>query len=175
MLFNGYSVEVDALNRNKLARVDGVKALWPVEVIQMPPVEVTRGGAAPDLATAIAMTGADTAQNALGYTGAGVKVAVMDTGIDYDHPDLGGCFGPGCRVAYGYDFVGDAFNADPTAASYNPVAVPDDDPDDCGGHGSHVAGIVGANGTVTGVAPNVTFGAYRVFGCEGSTTADIMI
>ena len=52
----------------------------------------------------------------------------MDTGIDYDHPDLGGCFGPGCRVAYGYDFVGDAYNADPASATYNPVPVPDRDP-----------------------------------------------
>lgn len=79
----------------------------------------------------------------------------------------------------GWDFVGDAFNADSTSATYNPVPVPDADPDDCNGHGSHVAGIVGASaaspGGVTGVAPGVTFGAYRVFGCEGSTTADIMI
>jgi hypothetical protein len=52
------------------------------------------------------------------------------------HPDLGGCFGPGCRVATGWDFVGDAFNADPTSPSYNPVPVPDPDPDDCNGHGT---------------------------------------
>jgi hypothetical protein len=38
-----------------------------------------------------------------------------------------------------------------------------------------VAGIVGASGTVTGVAPGVTFGAYRVFGCNGSTSSDIII
>ncbi len=38
-----------------------------------------------------------------------------------------------------------------------------------------MAGIVGANGRIDGVAPGVTFGAYRVFGCEGDTTSDIMI
>ncbi len=113
------------------------------------------------------MTGADIAQSELGYTGAGVKVAVMDTGVDYQHPDLGGCFGPGCRVAFGWDFVGDTFNADPSSTAYNPVPAPDNDPDDCNGHGTHVAGIIGANGTVTGVAPDVTFGAYRVFGWVG--------
>ena len=38
-----------------------------------------------------------------------------------------------------------------------------------------MSGIIGANGGVKGVAPGVTFRAYRVFGCEGSTTADIML
>jgi subtilisin family serine protease len=129
----------------------------------------------PELYTALAMTGADAAQSELGYTGKGIKVAVMDTGIDYDHPDLGGCFGAGCRVTKGWDFVGDAYNADDTSPAYNPVPSPDPYPDDCNGHGTHVAGIIGANGTVTGVAPDVTFGAYRVFGCEGSTTDAIML
>ncbi|MEX1994596.1 MAG: S8 family serine peptidase [Steroidobacteraceae bacterium] len=173
-LFNGYSVQIDSVNRTKLARVDGVKALWPVEIIQAPEFNPTYGEA-PDLAHAIALTGANIAQ-ASGYTGAGVKVAVMDTGIDYDHADFGGdgvqrtnsAVFPTARVIAGWDFVGDAFNFDQTP-------IPDPYPDDCGGHGSHVAGIVGANGVVTGVAPDVTFGAYRVFGCTGSTTADIMI
>jgi subtilisin family serine protease len=155
-----------------LNRIAGVKAIYPVVTVSLPETSPVNE---PDLSTALAMTGADIAQSELGYTGAGIRVAVMDTGIDYDHPDLGGCFGPGCRVVTGWDFVGDAFNADPTSASYNPVAVPDADPDDCNGHGTHVSGIVGANGTVVGVAPGVTFGAYRVFGCGGSTTADIMI
>jgi subtilisin family serine protease len=163
-----------------LARLPGVRAIWPVMKISMP---VTEQPINPDLYTALAMTGADIAQSELGYTGAGVKVAIMDTGIDVDHLDLGGdgvarndsLLFPTARVAYGYDFVGDAFNADDTSPSYNPVPVPDENPDDCNGHGTHVAGIVGANGTVKGVAPDVTFGAYRVFGCEGSTTSDIMI
>jgi subtilisin family serine protease len=134
----------------------------------------------PDLATALAMSGADIARTRWALPARVFAVAIMDTGIDYNHPDLGGCFGPGCRVATGWDFVGNAFNADPASASYNPVAVPDPDPDDCAGHGTHVAGIVGASGNpatggARGVAPGVTFGAYRVFGCEGSTTADVMM
>lgn len=43
--------------------------------------------------------------------GSGVKVGIIDTGIDYTHPGLGGCFGEGCRVAVGYDFVDE--DADP--------------------------------------------------------------
>lgn len=171
-LFNGFSIQVAPAQLAKLWRIPGVKAIYPVETIKIPE---TAAAEDPELSTALAMTGADVAQSELGYTGAGVKVAVMDTGIDYHHPDLGGCFGPGCRVAAGWDFVGDAFNADPSSPFYNPVPSPDPDPDDCNGHGTHVAGIVGANGVVKGVAPAVTFGAYRVFGCQGSTTADIMI
>ena len=184
VLFNGLSVEVDLRDRAKLAELPGVKAIYPVELIQAPQPERTGGGAAPDLATALSMTGADRAQSQLGFTGAGIKVAVMDTGIDVNHPDFGGngvaeldsnAFYGHPRIKYGYDFVGNAFNADPTSPSYNPTPSPDDNPDDCGGHGTHVAGIVGANGAVKGVAPGVTLGAYRVFGCAGSTTADIMI
>ena len=166
-LWNGLSIEIDPADLSKLNRIPGVAAIYPVNTISAPePI----AGATPELFTALAMTGADIAQNTLGYTGDGVKVAVIDTGIDYDHPDLGGCFGPNCRVAYGYDLVGDAY----TGPS-GPDPVPDADPDDCQGHGTHVSGIVGANGIVTGVAPDVTFGAYRVFGCTGSTSADIMI
>lgn len=62
--------------------------------------------------------------------------------------------------------MGDAFNA----ADPNNIPVPQPGPgsrpggDDCNGHGTHVAGITGANGTIRGVAPEVTLGAYRVFG-----------
>jgi minor extracellular serine protease Vpr len=131
----------------------------------------------PDLLTALGMTGADVAQNTLHLTGAGVKVAIMDTGIDYLHPDLGGCFGRGCRVAVGTDLVGDNYDANFNDAAHQPI--PDNDPMDCAGHGTHVTGIVGARAAsatgVTGVAPGVTFGAYRVFGCTGSTSDEVMI
>ena len=179
-LFNGLSVAVSAGERAKLSRVAGVKALHQIEIIAAPTPEQAAGSAA-DLATALSLSRADIAQNSLGLTGAGVKVGIIDTGIDIDHPAFGGTGTPGstafptARVAKGWDFVGDAFDI----ASSNPAAwvpVPDANPDDCGGHGTHVAGIVGGNGGgIKGVAPGVTLGAYRVFGCTGSTSADIIL
>ncbi|HEX5685484.1 MAG TPA: S8 family serine peptidase [Ideonella sp.] len=180
VLFNGVSITAGPAERAKIARLPGVKAMYPVEVIHAPKPIRAEGDVQPQLDTALSMTGADVLQG-MGISGTGIKVGIIDTGVDIDHAALGGGGVPGgnsfptTRVAYGYDFVGDAFNADPNSPGYNPVPVPDENPDDCGGHGTHVAGIVGASGALTGVAPNVTFGAYRVFGCAGSTTADVMI
>jgi minor extracellular serine protease Vpr len=173
-VWKGVSVEASQDAASLLGKIDGVVAVYPVLVVPRPETQPS----APELATALAMTGADVAQNELGLTGTGIKVAVMDTGIDYHHPDLGGGFGAGRRVVAGYDFVGDAFDAGGSGGALIPH--PDNDPDDCNGHGTHVAGIIGANGNpptggARGVAPGVTFGAYRVFGCDGSTDSDIML
>jgi minor extracellular serine protease Vpr len=172
-LWNGMSIEASAASLSKIEKFASVKAVYPVGIHRVPE---TRQGVSPDLATALAQTGADVAQNTLGLTGKGVKVAVMDSGVDYHHPDLGGGFGKGKRVFTGFDFVGENYVGDNTP-------VPDKDPDDCkrpeggnaAGHGTHVAGIIGANGGVKGVAPGIRYGAYRVFGCQGFTTDDIMI
>ncbi|HEX7137586.1 MAG TPA: S8 family serine peptidase, partial [Vicinamibacterales bacterium] len=169
-LWNGLTVRANGRNADRLRGVPGVAAVYPVTKVRITQEEGQPGNVI-DLITAIKMTGVDIAQNELGLTGRGVRVAIIDTGIDYNHPDLGGCFGPGCRVEKGFDLVGDAFNADDDV----PIIAPDPDPDDCAGHGTHVAGIVGARGGITGVAPEVKFHAYRVFGCEGTTTSDIML
>ncbi len=164
-LWNGISISLNEKDVNKLYTLASVNAIYPVVEVQLP--EVFPGNET-EMANAIQMTGADIAHSELGLTGAGVKIAIMDTGIDYDHPDLGGCFGIGCKVFTGYDFVGDDYD-------YGLTPVPDDDPDDCNGHGTHVSGIAAADGTVVGVAPGASLGAYRVFGCEGSTDSDIML
>lgn len=185
-LWNGLSIHVNHRDASALAGLAGVKAIHPVV-----PIALDGGGSksvwnkphgarssAPELFTSIGMMGADVAQSTLGLTGAGVRVGVIDSGIDIHHPDLGGsgaggggCFGPGCRVAFGADLVGDDYDSGTSGS----LPVPDAIPDDCLGHGTHVAGIVGANGAMKGVAPNVVFGAYRVFGCNGTTDADIML
>jgi minor extracellular serine protease Vpr len=173
-LWNGLTVRASSGDLLKMRGLPGVVGVYPVMQIKREQTEA-RPGPAPDLITALKMTGADIAQSELGLSGWGVTVAVIDGGIDYDHPDLGGCFGPGCRVNKGFDLVGDAFNLDFTSPSYNPTPVPDPFPDDCDGHGTHVSGIIGANGTIKGVAPGVRFHAYRVFGCEGTTSEDIVL
>lgn len=182
-LWNGLSLRVDPRSAARLATLPGVKAIYPVVPIVLDKADPGAASlqkapgslGSADLEGALAMTGVDVAQSGLGLTGAGVRVGVIDSGIDIHHPDLGGspagCFGSGCRVAFGHDFVGDDFDAGTTGKT----PVPDAIPDDCGGHGTHVAGIIGGSGALKGVAPGVTFGAYRVFGCAGSTSADLMI
>ena len=173
-LWNGFSVELKNGDLANVKRLPGVKAIYPVVDIEAPQRANPEAETGTDMFTAVTQTGVDIARSQLGLTGKGIKVGVIDTGIDYHHPDLGGGFGAGYKVAYGYDFVGDAYDA---GAGTSPA--PDPDPDDCNGHGTHVAGIVGAMaagaGGVTGVAPEVTLGAYRVFGCEGSSSADVII
>lgn len=91
-----------------------------------------------------------------------VKVAVIDTGIDYTHPDLGGGFGSGFRVIGGYDW-------------YNDDGGTDSDPMDGYSHGTHCAGIIGATGNnnigITGMNWQVSLLAEKVLDSHGSGTA----
>lgn len=101
-----------------------------------------------------------------GYTGKGIKIGIIDTGVDYRHPALGGCFGEGCVISYGADLVGPNFD-------WDHPAVEDDDPMEDGnclgsyGHGTHVAGVVAAQPNeygFIGAAPGATIGFYKICG-----------
>ena len=82
----------------------------------------------------------------LDYTGKGQTICVIDGGINWSHPDLGGCLGSsGCKVVGGHDFYSN-----------------DADPMDSYGHGTHVAGIAAANGTIKGIAPEANLMAVKV-------------
>ena len=87
-------------------------------------------------------------------TGEGTRVAIVDTGIDLNHPDLGNV----------NEDLGRAFVVDDD--------VPEIGPDDSGTHGTHVAGTVGATGEagIVGTAPDTELIPIRVFPADGGAT-----
>ncbi|KAK2733009.1 subtilisin-like serine protease pr1c [Colletotrichum kahawae] len=166
-----------------------VKSIWPVRTIAIPTAKPSYVGKnktatlqrsaeaakrqteGPDAYTPHVMTQVDKLR-AEGYTGKGIRIGIVDSGVDYTHPALGGCFGEGCLVSYGWDLTGDNY--------FPPNSPePDADPyDGCVGHGTHVAGIIAAQDNelgFTGAAPDVTIGAYRAWGCNSLTTNDILL
>ncbi|KAL2161782.1 hypothetical protein VTH06DRAFT_7566 [Thermothelomyces fergusii] len=188
-LFKGASIQFkDTETADQLAaqvaEMPKVKAVYPVRRYPVPNHVVhSTGNATAEVLAKRQAAGKDTFSTHLmtqvnkfrdaGITGKGIKIAVIDTGIDYLHEALGGCFGPDCLVSYGTDLVGDDFNGSNTP-------VPDPDPmDNCQGHGTHVAGIIAAQTNnpfgIVGAATDVTLGAYRVFGCTGDTPNDVLI
>lgn len=171
-VFTGISVETTDNNLESLeALAEAVKA-WPMRLVDIPSPERGRTFSSDAAAKEYSLhkyTGVDKVHEA-GIYGKGVVVAVVDTGIDYTHAALGAGFGAGYKVAGGYDLVG---NGDyPTTPRQ-----PDDDPKDQDGHGTHVAGIIaGKADHFTGVAPEATLRAYKVFGGgAGGTEEDVLI
>ncbi len=196
--YNGIQVTVPESNVVELASLPGVIAIHSVQTFE------------PSNVNGVPFVGAPQAWQSFGLTGAGIKVGIIDTGIDYTHADFGGpgtvaawnaakatstapanpaLFGPAApKVKGGFDFVGDAYNAQNPAS----VPVPDPNPLDCNGHGSHTAGSLAGFGVLSngstfsgpynastiashtwnvgpGVAPQADLFAYRVFGCGGSS------
>ncbi|MCW2879649.1 MAG: peptidase and in kexin sedolisin [Sphaerisporangium sp.] len=197
-VFNGIAATIPARSLPALEQTPQVVSVHPVRTFSR------------DNTAAVPYIGAPQAWQDLGKTGKGVKVAIIDTGVDYTHANFGGSGDPAdfagndgaviepgtfptAKVVGGYDFVGDHYDSnDP-----NSVPKPDPDPLDCNGHGSHVAGssagfgvdadgktYTGAYDSTThtktfkigpGVAPQASVLAYRVFGCEGSASEEVIV
>ena len=88
------------------------------------------------------------------YTGEGVDIYILDSGIKYSHSEFGG------RAVYGgFDF--------------QPSSAPDGPGSDCMGHGTHVAALAG--GATVGVARRATLHSIRVFGCSGDTSTSTIL
>jgi minor extracellular serine protease Vpr len=169
MVLNAVFVEVDAAILPQLAQDSRVVRIAPVGDYEI------------DLSETVPYIGASAVQ-ASGFDGSGIKVAVLDSGIDYLHAALGGSGDPAefaandptiiepgtfptAKVVGGYDFVGSNW----VGGATSPPEMPDPDPLDAGpggGHGTHVAHIIGGYG---GVAPGVSLYAVKV--CSSITTA----
>ncbi len=79
-----------------------------------------------------------------GIDGTGIKIAIIDTGVDFNHPDLFG-WGSDGKVIGGYNFIQE-----------------DQPPMDTNGHGTQVAGVIAADGQAVGIAPKAKILAYKV-------------
>ena len=178
VLVNAFSAQLSAKAAAALAQRSDVRSVQPVSIVRM------------SLTTSVPFIGADQVWNDFGVRGEGMKVALVDTGIDYTHASFGGegpveayeandptfiepdSF-PTSKVIGGFDFVGndyDVLDADPT----NDVPHPDFDPLDSDGHGTHTAGTIGATGDnnvgVVGVAWGTRTLACKFLNSSGSGT-----
>ena len=170
---NGFRVSVDSSQLSVLRTIPGVRSVGHVQQFE------------PDHIQSVPWVGAPSVWQDLGLRGNGIRVGVIDSGIDYLHANFGGSGNPGdyaandpnvieagsfptAKVKGGYDFAGSTYTGGGTAPS------PDPDPLDLGGHGSHVAGTVAglgvANSIGQGVAPEADLYALKVFGDNGGTT-----
>ncbi|TGO12494.1 hypothetical protein BTUL_0087g00070 [Botrytis tulipae] len=195
--FVGLSISVTQSDTNaelqrQLSEIPGVVDVWPVyqvphpgalsnytnedsfneefPLVQKRQSTVTGTG---DLASALEMGGVDKL-HAKGIKGKGIKIGIVDTGVDYRHPALGGGFGTGFKISGGYSFV---YNNGTLGESSDPLST-------CitGGHGTHVSGILGMDPIsgddyfpISGVAPEANLYMYRTFDCANSGGSDTIM
>ena len=190
-VLNGIAVDVDVSQLDAIAKLPGVKSVQPIELVTI------------SNTSSVPLVGAvDVWKSVHGATGKNLRIGVIDTGIDYLHRDFGGdgdytgrtLAEPAvtfhAKVAGGTDLAGDEYDASsPDAKKRTPV--PDPDPMDCWGHGSHVAGTLAGYGVLKdgatytgsydaideskfsigpGVAPEAQLYAIRIFGCAGPSS-----
>lgn len=191
---NLVAVSVDASQLEDLAALDNVISITPISRHETHGKNANPAESG-SLAQAIDYVQAAALHKA-GYDGTGIRVAVLDSGIDYTHKNLGGpgtievydecfagsgaaaagvcatLFGPGApKVKGGFDFVGDVWPNGDRTEDPNPLDAPSGGLWS-GGHGTHVADIIGgrsADGTHKGIAPGVSLYAVKV--CSAVSTS----
>jgi subtilisin family serine protease len=180
---NALIVSVDASRLQDIHAISGVVAVRPVADISLTSAPV------PDIPTTDAYIGAAAVQG-LGFTGSGIRVAMLDTGIDYTHYNLGGSGNtadyataltaasgtpppslfPTAKVVGGYDFTGDVWPNGPLAPDANPL--------DLNGHGTLTADILGGaslDGLHKGTAPGTQLYAVKVCSSVSSSCSGVAI
>ena len=178
-VFNGLSVEADYADLETIQDLPGVKDAYVSQVYQLiEPVNDTK------LADSVPAIGGDIVKNT-GYTGKGMVVAILDTGLDTSHEAFQNAVNApkfsnqdiakkleSNSLRVGNVNVDSIYQSDKIPFAYDYY---DNDTNVSGGnsHGTHVAGIVGANsGQVTGVAPDAQLMIMKIFGDDGSGAYD---
>ncbi|MBI5840292.1 MAG: S8 family serine peptidase [Chloroflexi bacterium] len=152
-IFNGFSITADAVTIEELATLPDVLSV-SLDAIDIVPVSAN----VPALSNPeqnISLISAPSLWN-LGYTGQGVVIASMDTGVYLNHPDLVSRWRGG------------------TNSWFDPYAEHPNTPADMSGHGTWTMGVMlggDAGGTSVGVAPGAQWIAARVFNDQGGSTA----
>lgn len=206
---NGIKVEIDSRQVGALAALPGVVKVLPVGKHHLNNI------------VSVPFIGAPTVWNGQdGLRGEHIKLAIIDTGVDYTHANFGGpgtkaafaaakatstlpadpaLFGPDApKVKGGTDLVGDAYDASSSDPAIN-TPMPDPNPLDCNGHGSHVSGTAAGFGVTAagttyhgpynssiynapqnfaigpGVAPKADLYMVRAFGCSGSASTAVVV
>jgi subtilisin family serine protease len=179
-VYNGVAMKLPANQVESLLQSEVVKAVYKdvmftVDPIAMGEEKALNKNSAGTSVESIPYLKIDQLHNE-GITGEGVKVGILDTGIDYNHPDL--------KDVYkgGYDFVdGDSDPMETTYKNWQDSKKPEFNGNSYyTAHGTHVAGTIAGQGTnsnvsVQGVAPDADIYAYRVLGPYGSGSSEAVI
>lgn len=168
-VFNGITMSIPANKLPEIAKMPQVKTIWNNKEVKLPESNMIDPKAGPK--DGIIQIGADRLHDE-NINGEGIKVGVLDTGIDYNHPELKGAY------KGGYDFVNN--DNDPMETTYKDWKAANASqgaPETIRGssyytsHGTHVSGTIAAGGEESkakGVAPNVDLNVYKVLGPYGS-------
>lgn len=165
LTWHGVSIELadgsDLSILKQMKSLPNVKSIFPVRLLSIPEVkemDPITSSLVSDMKDFLPPLTIEKIWMDYHLTGEKIKIAVIDTGVDYTHPDLGGCLGETCKVIGGYDFIHNRPN-----------------PMDDHGHGTHVAGISAGSGLKKGVAPNALIVAYKVLDKKGYGPSDGII
>ena len=186
IVFNGFDVVASRATLSRVLSLPGVARLDPVQ------------SASPSLDNSVPFILGGKSYGDLGADGTGTRIAIIDTGIDYTHADFGGSGDPAdyaaidptvitpgtfptAKVIGGTDLVGEWYDSNcpavpPTPGTCSSIPMPDPNPIDIAGHGTHVAGIAAGIGTSKvshGVAPGAKLLIFKVFALGSTSSANV--